>query len=196
MTTALIATPAPAAEPPINTVEWACRDKRFRLYPEATWTFHVIANKATTVNHPYLQALVKAKAHVCMMGGEWCVIGYSSLAMLHIYKDFINIECIATPQEFRGEGSASKLMEAFTIISNETGIPLRLRACNVTGHRWTGLPQHPVVAKAMQKKGKIPVRDLPKWYQKFGFTMVAQVFQKGKARGWNMLYTPKKSTND
>lgn len=192
--TVLISTRS-APEPAINSTEWACRSKHERLYPEADWSFHPISNKATNIAHPFLNKFAEINGHVCVMMGEWVIIGYSSLAMVHIYKDFVNIECIATPQEFRREGSATKLMEAFIAVSDETGIPLRLRACNVTGHDWNGIAQHPVIAKAMQKKNKLPVRELPKWYQKFGFVIVAQVFRKGKANGWNMLYSPKIKDN-
>lgn len=196
MKEALTSTPANAVEPAINTEEWACRDKYDRLYPAAEWEFHWLFNKATSIDHPFLNEFVKIKAHVCIVMGEWVIIGYDSLAMVHVYKDFINLECIATPSEFRKQGSGTKLMKALVAVSDETGIPIRLRACLVTGHGWNGIPNHPVIQKAIDRKNKIPVRDLPKWCHKFGFVTIAQVFRKGKAHGWNMLYSPKKNNDE
>lgn len=178
-------------EPANNTAEWSCRSRSERLYPDGEWNPSAIFGKYNSNDHPFLQKLITIGAHVTIMQGEWTVLAYSSVLLLHIHKDFINIECIATPEEFRNQGSGSKTMKALVTVSDETQIPLRLRACNVTGHGWNMLPQHIAVAKGMAKKGKIPVNKLHTWYEKFGFKCVARVFRKGKFNGWNMEYTPK-----
>lgn len=184
----------PTPEPANNTPQWACRDRHERLFPDAEWEDGMMVSSAKNIKHPFLQAIVDCKAIVTIIQGEWTVLGAKSLILLHVYKNFINIECISTPEEFRGKGSASKCMRMLVAVSNKTNIPLRLRASNVTGHGWNGLPQHVVIAAGMRKKGKIPVRDLPKWYEKFGFELVANVYHKGKPNGYNMQYIPKPKT--
>lgn len=186
---------SPSPEPPVSSPEWCCRTRAEKLFPDAEWKFHPLLSSATKVNHPFLQALVDIHAHVGIMMGDWTVLAYESLILLHVYRDFINLECIATPEEFRGRGSAGKCMKALVMVSDETGIPIRLRACNVTGGGWNMLPQHPVIAAGMKKKGKMPVRKLPEWYKKFGFELVANVYYQGKAHGYNMQYIPKPKHN-
>lgn len=185
MTTATIE----RTEPAINSVDWSCRSKSERIFPEAEWTVKGFFNAVQAIQHTFLQKLVDTKGILTCIMGEWTFYGVESVVMLHVYPDFVNIECISTYHECRGKGSASKLMTAIVDAAKETGTELRLRACNVTGHGWS-MPNHPAVAAGMKKIGKIPTASLPKWYQKFGFVKVSNVTHRGKSCGVNMVYRP------
>lgn len=177
----------------VNSPYWTVGGGLTKLFPKYKMVaLNPIVDQCTEVDHPFLQLLIDIKAVVTIMQGDWLVLAYESLILLHVYDGFINLECIATPVEYRGKGSAKKTMEALVAISDETGIPIRLRACNVTGHGWNMLPQNVVVAAGMKKPGKIPVAQLPAFYEKFGFEKLANVYHKGKPEGYNMIYNPKK----
>jgi hypothetical protein len=146
----------------------------------------------TGLHHPFFSYLEKAGAEILWMGGEITVLGYDSMALLRLYTDFVCLECISTPVELRGQGSAGKFITELCRASDASGLPIRLRVSQVSYVKMSWHIPHPVIVAGAEKKGKLPIRLLPAWYQKFGFTLVAQVFHKGKANGWNMLYTPKK----
>lgn len=189
----LTATTPNPGEPPINSRRWACRYSSEQIHISGEFAFHPLFDSmATHTSNEFLNACIAYKALVGVMHNEWTIIGCSSIALVFIYKDFINLECIATPPEFRREGSANKMMKMIVRAADDSQTPIRLRACNVTGRgpSWM-LPEHPAIIKGALKKGKLPVKHLVKWYEKFGFKVVAQVFEKGKADGWNMEYTPR-----
>lgn len=171
----------------VTSADWSCRDKFERLYPECEWKESFLFAQAISSEHPFLQKLIDFKGLLTNVMGEWTYFGHESMAMIHIYKDFVNLECISTPDELRGKGSAGKLMAAIIQAAKETSTELRLRACNVTGNGWN-LPQHPVVAHGIKKRGKIPTSQLPKWYAKFGFVQVGIAMHRGKKAGVNMVY--------
>ena len=174
-----------------TSIDWSCRNKSDRLYPNAEFTEGWICY-VVKIDNPFLQKLVDMKAALNLTQGEWTLYADKSMVMFHVYDGFINLECISTPVEERGKGSATKVMQAIIHAANETGTEIRLRACNVTGHGWSGLMNHIVVATGMVKKNKIPTAKLQKWYEKFGFVKVADAIHKGKKAGVNMVYLPKK----
>lgn len=175
-----------------NTIGWACRSRSERIFPDGEQIGGFMWNTFKTIDHPFLQKLIDYNAMVTYFQGEVTVLGKDSMVLLHVNKDFVNIECISTPVEHRKQGSASYLMKAMIQAADETGTELRLRACNVTGHGpgWM-IPDHIVVGHGAKKKGKIPTAKLKQWYEKLGFKTVGQV-TGGKHKGVNMQYLPKK----
>ena len=174
-----------------DSINWACRDKEQRLYPERTWgKADFLFTPVETIQHPFLQKLIDYKGLLTNVQGEWTYMGCSTYVMFHVYDGFVNLECISTPVEERGKGSATKIMLAIVEAAKETNTEIRLRATNVTGHSWSGIMQHLVIATGINKKGKIPVGKLVKWYEKFGFTKVATCMFRGKKCGTNMVFKP------
>lgn len=181
----------PIKEAQINSINWSCKDRRERLHPEIEWDMsNSFIHSVTKIENPFLQRLINMNAVLTKMEGEWTLLADKSFVMFHIYEGFINLECISTPVEERGKGSATLAMKAIVTAAKETNTEIRLRACNVTGHGWKGMHNHIVVALGMVKKGKIPVAKLQKWYEKFGFVKVADVIHKDKKAGVNMIYKP------
>jgi len=175
----------------INSIDWSCRSRSERKYPDRTWgEGSFIFTPVKTIEQPFLQKMIDFGGLLTQMQGEWTYYGIDSSVMFHVYDGFINLECIATHYEARGKGSATKVMEAIVAAAKETNTEIRLRACNVTGHGFNGMANHVVVASAMYKKGKIPVSQLPKWYAKFGFVKVADCIHRGKKQGVNMVFNP------
>jgi len=175
----------------IDSMEWACRSKEERLYPERTWgENHFLFTAVKTIEHPFLQKMISYGGILTNVQGEWTYIGCSTYVMFHVYDGFVNLECISTPFEERRKGSATKIMLAIVEAAKETNTEIRLRACNVTGHGWSGIMQHLVIANAKNPKNKIPANKLPKWYEKFGFKKVAACVYRGKKYGTNMVFKP------
>jgi len=172
-----------------NSIEFSCRDRSERLYPECEWEDSFLFSQAIKSEHPFLQKLIDYKGLLTNMMGEWVYLAYKSMVMLHVYDGFVNIECISTPHDMRGQGSGKLTMQALVQAAKETGTELRLRACNVTGNGWN-MAQHPVIANGMKTKGKIPTAKLQAWYEKFGFEKVATVIYRGKKQGVNMILKP------
>lgn len=190
-------TTAARVEPSVDSMKWAWSGDEQRIFPKGEWktSGSVLAfmyGAYESVEHPFLQKLIDIGAHVTRFQGEIVVFAYESMMMLHVYKDFINLECITTPADLRMQGSGTKTMKALVHVSKETGIPIRLRAGLVSGPgpAWM-IPAHIVVVHGAKKKNKIPISKLKAWYQSFGFTPVGLVKVKGVNNGWNMEYKPK-----
>ena len=163
-----------------------------KVYPKATYKGGFLINAIETIDHPFLQGLIGLQATVGILQGEYTVLACDSLVLLFVYETHVEIECIATVEEERGKGSATKVMNAMCQVADETGTVLKLRTANVTGNGWA-MAQHTVVANGRRKKGKIPVGSLPAWYEKFGFVKVEKVLRRGRSTGWRMERFPKVS---
>jgi GNAT superfamily N-acetyltransferase len=175
---------------PIDSIQWSCRSKNERIYPQCEWSPNFMFLQATSSTHPYLQKLIDYKGILADYMGEITYMALNCYVMLHVYEGFVNIECISTPVEERNKGYATKVMEALVQAAKETGTELRLRATNVTGGGWMIRVPHIVIATGIPKKGKIPTAKLPNWYKKFGFVKVADVKHMGKKAGVNMQFIP------
>lgn len=184
-------TVTPKKEYAIDSPSWSCRNRDERLYPTREWgEGNMLYTPVKSIEHLFLQKLIDFGAILTNVQGEWTIFANKSLIMLHVYDGFINLECISTPVEDRGQGSATNVMKAFVAAAKETNTEVRLRACNVTGGNWMGGMDHIVVNHGKQKKGKIPTGSLPKWYAKFGFVKVANCMYRGKKNGINMVFNP------
>ncbi len=178
----------------IDSIEWSCRDKDARLYPEREWgEGNMLFNSVKTIKQPFLQKLIDMGAILTNWMGEWTLFANHSYVMFHVYEDFINLECISTLVEERGKGSATSVMKAIIAAAKETNTEIRLRACNVTGGRsFMRGPLHIAISEGTKMKGKIPTAKLSAWYKKFGFVKVADAMRKGKKQGVNMVFNPQK----
>ena len=180
-------------EYPVNSIEWSCRDREERLYPESTWGEDgFLFTPVKTIEHPFLQKLIDIGAILTNWMGEWTLFANKSYVMFHVYDGFVNLECISTLVEERGKGSGTMVMKAIVEAAKETNTEIRLRACNVTGGGFMVRVPHIVIDEGMKKKGKIPTSKLPAWYKKFGFVKVADVISRGKKAGVNMVFNPQK----
>lgn len=174
----------------VDSVDWSCRNQTERLYPDAEWVDGFFPH-VKTIGVPFFQKLVDMKGLLTLTMGEWTLYASNSVVMFHLYDGFVNLECISTGVEDRGQGSATLVMNAIVAAAKETNTEIRLRACNVTGHGYNGMPNHVAVAMGMSKKGKIPTAKLQNWYEKFGFVKVGDAIRKGKKSGVNMIYNQK-----
>lgn len=145
-------------------------------------------NCIVKIENPYLQAWADAGAFVMYNGRNdyWIMTALGQL-WFKIEEESMHLECIAVRSEDRKQGKGSSLMQLVTQLSDETGIDISLEVMNVTHGNMMTSP-HPVVGIGQQKKNKIPVGSLPKWYQKFGFTKSPSYTAKKK----EMNYSPKK----
>lgn len=123
----------------------------------------------TNQDHPFLQKFIEAGLMVYRMHDESTIEGYYSAMVIQIYKDHINLECISTHEKNRRCGNGRKLMQQLIDIADETGIILRATVRAITPQVNTVIPIHPVVVQGATAKKKIPARQLPKWFKKFGF---------------------------
>ena len=152
-----------------------------------TKTMYGMFNGITKIDNAFLQKFADAGAVVMFNGwdtGFWIMTGMGQL-WFKIQEDSMHLECIAVLSKERKQGKGSQLMELITQYSDETNIPVSLRVSVVSNNSM--MMPHPVVGHGMVKKDKIPVRSLPKWYQKFGFQKTDDYTEKNKT----MLYTPK-----
>lgn len=158
-----------------------------KYYPDGEFEAQGMFMTMIKCEHPFIQKLIDIKAMVFYQQGEITVIALNGMMLIKIYKDEIYLECVSVPEEFRQQGTGTKLMEALKHASDETNIPVTLRAANVTGMRMTGMPNHMVVQMGIPKKNKIPANKLVQWYEKLGFQKVEKV---KKPPSMKMIYFP------
>ena len=158
-------------------------DKKPDFIVEQRMTFNAI----TEIDNAYLQKWVDAGAIVTVTDGDFWIVTNLGQLLFKIHDESMHLECISVADVDRGQGNGTKLMENVVMASDESGIPVSLKVANVTGNGYM-MMQHPVISLGMSKKNKIPVRSLPKWYEKFGFKRTEEYTQKNKA----MIYEPNK----
>lgn len=157
-----------------------------KVVPTFTSTPKFLFNALVTVDNPFLQAVVDTGAIVYYDKGEgFSIMAYSSLVYIHIHKTYVNLECISTPVDERGKGSATKTLTALVALAKETKTTIRLRATNVE-RGWVHMGMPLAIMHGYNKKGKIPVTQLVAWYKKFGF----EVTGKKTKMGTPMEYKP------
>lgn len=158
-----------------------------KIYPSFTTEHRMMFNAIKKIDHPFLQKIVDAEAILVLLQGEFTVIADSSILLLFVYEDSVEIECISTYEEERKKGSATRVMQALCSFADDTDTVITLRTANVTGHGWL-IPNHLAVAHGMMKKNKMPVRMLKKWYERFGFFATKHI----KGFEYNMKRVPVK----
>lgn len=158
-------------------------NKKPKFETESRNLFNVI----TSIDNEYLQKWVDAGAYVMSTGNEFWIMTNFVQLLFKIHDDSMHLECISVDSKNRRKGHGSKIMQNVIMASDESGIPVSLKVANVTGNGLSVM-QHNVISQGMVTKNKIPVRSLPKWYEKFGFTKSPQYTQKNK----EMIYKPNK----
>jgi len=161
--------------------------KTFDINPEFETETKQMCNIVTKIDNDYLQAWADAGAYVMSMKGDWWIMMNDGQIWLKIQEDKMHLECIAVSSDNRKQGRGSRMMGYITQFADETNTQVSLEVSVVTSGNFMGM-SHPVVAMGQPKKNKIPVRSLPKWYEKFGFKKTEEYTEKKRA----MLYTPKK----
>jgi ribosomal protein S18 acetylase RimI-like enzyme len=158
------------------------------LKPDFTTERKGMFNIITKIDNPYLQAWADAGAYVMYTGSEdfWVMTNHVQF-LFKIQEDSIHLECVATYVKSRKQGHGAEMMKFAVEMADQSGTKLSLQVANVTGNGYN-MSQHTVIGIGMQKKDKIPVGSLPKWYAKFGFTKAASYTAKQR----DMTYTPKK----
>ena len=146
----------------------------------------MMCNAIVEIDNPYLQAWADTGAIVMLTGGDfWILTGLGQL-LLKIHDESMHLECIAVRSDERRQGKGGTLMKYVVEISDETGIPVTLQVDDVSNGNMMTMP-HPVVGVGQDKKNKIPVGSLTKWYEKFGFKKTDSYTTKKRS----MIYTPK-----
>jgi ribosomal protein S18 acetylase RimI-like enzyme len=145
-----------------------------------------IFNVITEIDNAYLQAWADAGAYVMLSGGDYWIMTNHVQLLFKIQEDSMHLECISTYVDDRKQGHGSEMMKIAAEIADETNTILSLQVANVTGNGYN-MGQHPVIGSGMNKKDKIPVGSLPKWYEKFGFTKSPSYTEKKR----DMIYKPK-----
>ena len=143
-----------------------------RIVPHFEVKPSIMFNAITKIDDLYLQSLVNQGATIISERDGFTVMGYSSMAHLFIHEDCMTLECITTFVQERGKGSGTKLMNALTETADKMGVRLELRATKVSTNPLTMSIM--AINIGSQTKGKIPVGQLPKWYEKFGFEKVGK----------------------
>lgn len=156
-----------------------------RLVPKYEANSTGLFNAITKIDHPFLQALVDVKAILIHERNYFTMFAEESLVQFFIHRDSVTLECISTPIDCRGKGSATKVMQAIVEAAKETNTVIELRTANVSfglgGISFSSL----TVAHGAQKKNKIPVAKLPAFYEKFGFVKTGKV-----KSGYTMEFKP------
>lgn len=160
---------------------------KFNTNPEFETKVEQMCNIVTKIDNDYLQAWADAGAYVMAMGGGWWIMLNDGQLWFKIHEDKMHLECIAVRDDDRKQGRGSRMMGYVTQFADETNTQVSLEVSMVTSGNYMGM-HHPVVVMGQPKKNKIPVRSLPKWYQKFGFQKTEKYTEKKRS----MIYTPKK----
>lgn len=113
---------------------------------------------------------------------------YSSIVKYELIKDYIfYIDIITTPTEFRKQGSASKTLEFLTTIAKMNNVKITLVCASIKKHKESLLTRNAEDLAGIvgyEKKKSIKVKDLPKFYSKFGFE-ITDVFNTKVVMAYN-----------
>lgn len=150
--------------------------------PEFEVTTKSMVNAITKIDNPYLQIMADDGMTFCHTNKSYWVLSGLGYCLLVIEEESIHLECISVFFDERKKGNGTELMKYLMKCSDRSGIPITLRIANVIGNGWE-MMQHPAIQVGMDKRNKIPVRILHKWYEKLGFTYT----DKKKKE---MIYTP------
>jgi len=160
---------------------------KYNLKPKFKTELKTMCNVIVEIDNPYLQAWSDAGAYVMSHGGDYWIMTDIGQLWFKILEDKMHLECIAVVDTDRRQGNGGKLMGYITQLADETNTTLSLEVSIVTRGNYMGVV-HPTVALGAAKLNKIPVRSLPKWYEKHGFKKTPQYTEKKR----KMIYTPKK----
>lgn len=152
--------------------------RKLNTKPNFTTEVNMMFNAVKTIDNAFLQGLVNLGAIVIADRTGFSVMAFNSYVFFLINEESVVLECISTPVDERGKGSGTKFLKVICEVAKATCTNITLRACDVTINSFMMPPF--AIAHGAKKKGKIPVKDLPKWYEKFGFEKVKS---PGKQKG-------------
>lgn len=161
------------------------------LMPKFSTTVWAIFNVVEKIEHVFMQTLVDANAKIIVGRDYFELMAYDSVAMLKIREGYVYLECLATPKDFRGQGSATKLMTALIEAAKETNTIIRLTTAVVSWNRGSAIIPPMAIGHGSVTKGKIPVNKLKDFYKKFGFVVTEHV----KGNEYEMEYVPPTASN-
>jgi hypothetical protein len=157
--------------PPVITCIYdACQNLERRLYPAVQvkrGSYPIVVQS----EHPFLQALVDANLNLCIADNQWTIMAENTIILFFVYTDHIYIQHIATYSQ-RRKGHASALMQQFIAIANKTGTTLKLACIDRVGIPGF-ISNHPVYQYTSGTENEIPMKDMPKWFERFGFVITA-----------------------
>lgn len=163
--------------PVITCILDACQSLERRLYPAVQvkrGSYPIVVQS----EHPFLQALVDANLHLCIADNQWTIIGEHTMILFFIYTDHIYIQYIATLSSQRGKDYTSTLMKQFIAIADKTGTTLKLACIDRVGIPGF-ISNHPVYSYTSGIENEIPMEDMPKWFERFGFVITAPYLDLG-----------------
>lgn len=112
------------------------------------------------------------------------IMMFSSFVKFKIQDDDVfYLDVISTPVEFRNQGSASNSLNALTLLAKECKVKIELTIATIEKNPFGfNLKGNRDIAylKASERKNKIPVVKLKKFYSKFGFEPNGFVNKKQK----------------
>ena len=113
---------------------------------------------------------------------------YDSIVKFELINDNIfYIDIITTPLEFRKTGSASKSLEALTTLAKKNDVKITLVCASIKKHKESLMFRNADDLAGIvgyEKKKSIKVKDLPKFYTKFGFT-ITDIFNTKVVMAYN-----------
>ena len=148
-------------------------------------------NCIVKIENAFLQKLIDMGGMLLYEGRDYFnLYCFESIVMFKVRDYGIYIECISTPPDMRGQGSATKTIKALVHAADMTKTTIRLTTSNVSYDKSCYITPPIAIMIGSQRKGKIPVKQLVGFYLKFGFV---QDFPSGKGC-WTMEYKPKEAT--
>lgn len=149
------------------------------LIPKFTTKPKMMFNAIDKIDQPFLQGLIRLGGMIINECDGFTLFAFDSYAFFFVRENGIVLECLSTTSEHRKRGSGSKTLRIICEVAKTTDTPLSLRVTKVTksGGQFITLPI--AIEVGSKIKGKIPVRVLPSWYEKFGFERVESGSQRG-----------------
>ena len=112
----------------------------------------------------------------------------NSIVKYELIKDYIfYIDIITTPVEFRKTGSASKTLEVLTALAKKNNVKITLVCASIKKHKESLLTRNAEDLAGIvgyEKKNSIKVKNLPRFYSKFGFE-ITDVFNTKVVMAYN-----------
>jgi hypothetical protein len=140
--------------------------------------------KIAHVEDPFLQALVNEGALISPIGG-FLLVTDTTCSLFSPYQTHMEIEMLATYENFRCQGHATQLLKVLCEVADQTYTVLMLSTSSIHAIPENGIPNHIIMTTAKAGNNQLPPSMLRPWFEKLGFATLGRV-----EGGWRMKRNP------
>lgn len=133
--------------------------------PEGQWEKSGVSWNLVQTSHPFLHQLVNKTCLVCQYSSELHMYFPHTYLWVKLYDEYVSIEYISVIWGARQQGKGTHAMKALIAAADATNTELRLNTEPVMAPG----EKHFAVVLGKDGDNRIPVNEIPAWFEKFGF---------------------------